>query len=75
MRRIQIKSLLLAASVCFYSAIASQEISLAGQWKFAIDREDKGIDEKWFAKTLTDLITLPLMVNSRMPNCTVSLFR
>ena len=44
----------------FFSALAkAQEISLAGQWRFAIDREDKGIAEKWFNQTLPDVINLP----------------
>src|SRR5215211_2399034 len=41
------------------ATLHSQQISLAGQWRFAIDRDDKGIDEKWFSKKLAETITLP----------------
>jgi hypothetical protein len=37
----------------------SQQISLAGQWRFAIDRQDKGVGEKWFSKTLPEVVKLP----------------
>ena len=33
--------------------------NLAGQWRFALDRENKGIREKWHAKKLADTILLP----------------
>jgi len=34
-------------------------IDLAGPWSFQIDRNDKGIQEKWFSKKLADQIILP----------------
>ncbi len=34
-------------------------ISLKGEWRFEIDRTDKGVAEKWFARELTDRICLP----------------
>lgn len=37
----------------------SQRITLAGDWRFAIDREDKGIQEKWYNKILPSSIQLP----------------
>lgn len=39
--------------------MAAQQISLAGTWRFAIDRNDAGITEKWFNKKLDDAIKLP----------------
>jgi hypothetical protein len=42
---------------CF--SLNAQRISLAGEWKFAIDRDDKGIAEKWFNKKLVETIILP----------------
>lgn len=47
--------------LCLMSGLVlhAQEISLAGQWRFAIDREDKGTAEKWFLRTLSDEIRLP----------------
>ncbi len=37
----------------------AQQISLAGQWRFAVDAGDIGAAEKWFAKKLTGVIQLP----------------
>ncbi|WP_432327094.1 hypothetical protein ACRQ5D_26130 [Mucilaginibacter sp. P25] len=34
-------------------------ISLAGRWQFQMDSADKGIEEKWFLRPLTDTIHLP----------------
>ncbi|HEY6506327.1 MAG TPA: sugar-binding domain-containing protein, partial [Chitinophagaceae bacterium] len=39
--------------------VHSQLVSLAGQWQFTIDREDKGIAEKWFNKKFIETIVLP----------------
>ncbi|MBM3888464.1 MAG: glycoside hydrolase, partial [Verrucomicrobia bacterium] len=33
--------------------------SLAGSWRFALDRDDKGVGEQWFNKPLAGRITLP----------------
>ena len=35
------------------------EKDLSGSWRFQIDREDKGVVEKWFSKRLSDEIYLP----------------
>jgi hypothetical protein len=47
--------------LCLFSALLTkaQQISLAGRWRFAIDKEDRGIAEKWFDKKLDDTISLP----------------
>lgn len=37
----------------------NHSVSLSGKWAFQIDREDKGIREEWFNKTLSDRINLP----------------
>ena len=36
-----------------------QTMFLAGTWRFAPDRENAGIRERWFARTLDDTISLP----------------
>ena len=41
------------------AANGNSKINLSGDWKFAIDRHDKGITEKWFSISLTDKIALP----------------
>jgi beta-galactosidase len=33
--------------------------SLAGEWRFAMDRDDVGVAEKWYLKDLSDKIKLP----------------
>jgi hypothetical protein len=43
----------------FTNTIHAQSISLAGKWDFQIDRNDAGIQEKWFNKKLSDHIQLP----------------
>lgn len=51
---------LYVAIIFFFSVVSkAQEISLTGNWKFAIDRMDKGIEEKWFNNTLEGNIQLP----------------
>jgi beta-galactosidase len=38
---------------------AAETVSLAGEWRFALDRDDVGLGEHWFAKNLPDKIRLP----------------
>ena len=38
---------------------AAESISLAGDWRFALDRADAGVGEKWFERNLTNKIQLP----------------
>lgn len=37
----------------------NHSLSLSGKWDFQIDREDAGIREQWFNKSLDDCINLP----------------
>ncbi len=41
------------------TVIAAEVLPLAGEWRFALDRADAGVNEKWFAKDLPDKIQLP----------------
>src|SRR3990170_4464456 len=34
-------------------------ISLAGEWDFSLDQNERGIAEKWYVKNLTQKISLP----------------
>ena len=45
--------------VAAFSQASESKIDLSGQWKFAVDRNDKGISEKWFTQSLTDKVMLP----------------
>lgn len=49
-------ALLLIASIC---ANASDVRSLAGTWRFSLDRNDRGIREQWYQLRLKDKINLP----------------
>lgn len=55
------KSLVLAALTifCVIQVRAADITPLAGQWRFALDRADAGIAEKWFAQDLAGRIQLP----------------
>ena len=34
-------------------------VDLAGEWRLALDPDDRGIDERWFARPLEDTVSLP----------------
>lgn len=53
--------MLLAILLCFSVASlhAADVISLAGQWRFALDRDDVGTNKSWFTQDLPDEIQLP----------------
>ncbi len=38
---------------------AANVVSLKGEWRFALDRHDTGISERWFKQALTGKIALP----------------
>ena len=51
--------LLIAFAALSGWAESAQSISLAGQWRFQLDRADVGINEQWFAQKLNGTIKLP----------------
>ena len=51
--------LLLAFLVPTRSQSPPKPFHLAGEWRFALDRNDVGTNENWFAKNLPDKIQLP----------------
>ena len=40
-------------------------LSLAGKWRFALDRQGVGAEQRWFAKDLSDAIQLPGNIESQ----------
>ena len=42
---------------CQNNSITS--IDLSGEWQFQIDSTDQGVSEKWYEKSLVDVIILP----------------
>ncbi|WP_345949657.1 sugar-binding domain-containing protein [Mucilaginibacter sp. PAMB04274] len=59
MRRVAFCACLSILLVATTIAATAQTLSLAGQWRFKIDRENKGTAEKWYARNLEDNIRLP----------------
>lgn len=60
MRLKKVFTLLIALCGGISSPLFSQyQIDLSGEWRFAIDRENRGINEKWYSGTLPDKIMLP----------------
>ncbi|WP_183559635.1 sugar-binding domain-containing protein [Mucilaginibacter sp. SP1R1] len=51
----------------------ANSISLAGVWQFKMDPTDKGIEEKWFLKSLTDTIRLPGSMTQRLKGDDITL--
>jgi hypothetical protein len=39
--------------------VLQRQVDLAGTWRFAADRNDAGVAERWFATTLSGSIRLP----------------
>ncbi|WP_202390698.1 sugar-binding domain-containing protein [Flavobacterium sp. Sd200] len=56
----QIKNILQICILMLGLPACAQQVSLAGEWSFAIDRQDKGVKENWFKKPIKDdVIKLP----------------
>ncbi|HUA64833.1 MAG TPA: discoidin domain-containing protein [Alphaproteobacteria bacterium] len=54
------KILVLFGSIAIGCTVSSaQSLSLAGQWRFELDRTDAGISESWFDRALPDKFQLP----------------
>jgi beta-galactosidase len=43
----------------FSTVFAVRTIDLAGQWRCELDRQDAGVDQKWFSRQLAETIKLP----------------
>ena len=59
MKRIILLPIFIAACLAATALRAAETIPLAGEWRFALDRNDVGTNEQWFAKDLPDKIKLP----------------
>ncbi|GHV25140.1 beta-glucuronidase [Bacteroidia bacterium] len=55
MKKLLLSFLLLLPVVTF----AQETLDLSGTWRFAMDRDDVGITQKWYDQTLAEQITLP----------------
>jgi len=54
-----------AALAWAVSAGAANTIDLAGDWRFALDREDAGVAGHWEDRALPDRIRIPGILNSQ----------
>ena len=43
----------------FPACLGDRSLSLAGKWRFALDRADAGVGERWFERALTGTVKLP----------------
>jgi hypothetical protein len=52
---------LFATLLCLAAAVAqaAETRDLSGRWRFAIDRNDEGVAQAWYARALPDRIALP----------------
>lgn len=44
---------------CSIISFAQEQLPLAGQWHFKLDREDEGITQQWYRQQLKDPVKLP----------------
>lgn len=70
LRRLYFFALLLP----LYLAGSAQTIDLSGTWQFQIDREGKGVEEKWYQADyrMHDVITLPASMPQRLKGDDIS---
>jgi hypothetical protein len=54
-----------ALLACALPARAADVLDLAGTWRFALDRDDQGVSQHWYAHTLADRIKLPGILNAQ----------
>ncbi len=54
-----IAATVLAICSCSRTTSVDKTISLAGEWRFALDSTGIGESEEWFGKELPDLIQMP----------------
>ncbi|HOC56661.1 MAG TPA: glycoside hydrolase family 2 TIM barrel-domain containing protein [Verrucomicrobiota bacterium] len=57
--RVVVCASLIGPSCACFSAAPANRISLAGHWRFQLDRADAGVRERWFERALPGRIKLP----------------
>ena len=59
-------ALILAAILTFPSSGQEKPVlDLSGEWRFALDRSNSGLDKNWFNQSLSDRIKLPGILQSQ----------
>ena len=51
--------------VCALPARAADVLDLSGSWRFALDREDQGVAQRWHERALGERIKLPGILNAQ----------
>lgn len=54
-----LRAFIVATAILCGLVRAAQPASLHGQWRFALDSSDAGVNEQWFSRDLPDRIQLP----------------
>jgi beta-galactosidase len=63
--KIKFLPLLLLLLLFTLNTFAIEPLSLAGQWRFSLDRTDTGLSNHWFSEKLADKIKLPGVLESQ----------
>ena len=63
-----------ALSISLTLTVFAQTIDLSGTWNFQVDREGKGVEEKWYEAgyQMNDVITLPASMPQQMKGDDIS---
>ena len=64
----------LALMVSVFTDTSSQSLDLSGEWQFQIDREDRGVAERWYESghQLNDRIILPASMPQQLKGDDIS---
>ena len=54
-----------ALLVCALPARAADVLDLSGSWRFALDRDDQGVAQRWHERALDERIKLPGILNAQ----------
>jgi len=58
-------SIALLAGALMQAAWAADTINLSGTWRFALDRDDQGVAQRWHGRTLDRTIKVPGILNAQ----------
>jgi hypothetical protein len=54
-----------AVLACAMPARAADVLDLSGTWRFSLDRDDQGVAQRWYDKSLADRIKVPGILNAQ----------
>ena len=56
---VAVKAIIFGVLLLSGPAVAGEWVDLAGEWRFALDPQGAGVDQRWYAQKLTDTVRLP----------------